>query len=158
MSVSRKPLLQRKKPQDKDLGFRIRDIPKGVRLENLKDAIVDGAWTCGKGDEVIVSRRQNGKLTSAMHTVGTDDKDYIELWDEKYHKWFVFKVAEAIKVGMSVKVLRRQATVSSSPEETLPRADCSASSTEDCTEAASQDSTCALSAGLSSSDDVTAVS
>lgn len=92
-------------------GFKIRHIPPGTKLDKLPDAVVDGAWTCKKGDEVIVSRRQNGKLANTLHTVMTDDKDYIELWDEEYHKWFTFKTVDAVNAGLVIKILMRKSAV-----------------------------------------------
>jgi len=135
MATKRKPLLQRKEQPEKPAGFKVKKLPNGLRPASLPDAIVGDAWTCSKGDEVVVTRRQNGRMTSSVHTVGTDDKSYIELWDDEYHKWFVFSVAEAVSTKLSVKVLRRfQATPSSEETASLSRDAEIASSTACATE------------------------
>ena len=117
MTVKRKSTHRSKEEKPEQQGFEIRTIPRGVKVNCLPDAIEDGVWKALPGDDVVVRRKQNGRLVDILHSVKSEKDGAVDLWDEEQHRWFIFKVEEAVKVGLVIKILRR--AVQTSPPEKI---------------------------------------
>lgn len=109
MTVKRKLLVQKEKPEKLIEGPPVRKVPRSVKVDQLPDAIVDGKWTCNPEDEVVVMVKRGGRVAPVRHTFKKMTDDLVELWDEEQHRWFSFKVPDAVKVGLPVKILFRAA-------------------------------------------------
>lgn len=107
MTVKRKTLLQKEKKEKSYVGPLSRKAPRGAKLDNLPDAIIDGKLDCKVGDELVVYLKRGARVTPIVHTVKNIKDDLVELWDEDQHRWFSFKIDEAVKAGLLVKILFR---------------------------------------------------
>lgn len=108
-TVKRKALIKVKDETKLPDGPASRKVRKGLKIESLPDAIVDGVWTCHPGDEVVVVVRRGAKPTPVLHTYKRTTGDLIELWDEDQHRWFCFTVQDALKNSLPIKILFRAA-------------------------------------------------
>lgn len=109
MSVKRKMLFKEKEKAVLPAGPKSRKVSRSVKVDQLPDAIVDGAWTANPGDEVVIALRRGARTANVLHTYKKTTGDLIELWDEEQHRWFCFTLADALKANLPIKILFRTA-------------------------------------------------
>ena len=104
--IKRKSVISAKPEKPKYDGPAPTKVPRGVKIDALPDAIVEGDFKPNVGDKVVVMRRRGASLSPSVCEVKKKGEGgLIELWDDTLHQWYPFTVDDAVKFGTVIKVL-----------------------------------------------------
>ena len=101
--VSRKPLSEKKKEKPEDAGPPLRKPDPKWNLDLLPDAIQEGKFTAGVGDEIVVVRPRDGKMQKSLCVVKNVLPDRVETYDETRGQFYTFPLVGLEKHGITVK-------------------------------------------------------
>ncbi len=74
-------------------------VKKGMKVEHLPDAIVNGHFSCPIGSELIIEKYRNGKNTLTVCTLKRVDEDgLVHTWDETVQQWYMFSLHDPPRV------------------------------------------------------------
>lgn len=75
---------------------------RGINLDDLPDAIVDGKLVVPFGSEVFIPRVRSGRNTVSICVIkALSDDGLLQVWDETLSQWFNFKLTDNVTVKVS---------------------------------------------------------
>ena len=75
---------------------------RGLNIEELPDAIVEGKLVVPFGTEVYIPRLRSGRQTISICIIkALSDDGLLQVWDETLSQWFNFNLTDPVTVKVS---------------------------------------------------------
>lgn len=95
MSIQRKQFVKKNEKKDNLQFISNKKVKRGLKIELLLNAIIDGQLIASVEDEIIINRWRNSKNTLSICTIKQIDKDgLVHTWDETIQQWFAFHITK----------------------------------------------------------------